>query len=53
MRIINLRVDDKLFKMMEKDKEAHKFANWESYIEWLFNGRVKPGLIYRIGENTK
>lgn len=40
MRIIQLRVDETLFKRMFKDKREQDFPNWESYVEWLFNGRM-------------
>ena len=41
MRIINLRVDNALFKKMQKDKEANDIPNWEMYIRFLFFGRKK------------
>lgn len=38
MRIIILRVDDKIFKLMKADKERKKAKNWEEYVqELLFN----------------
>jgi hypothetical protein len=39
MRIINLRIDDKVFEMIEKDKRLNECDNWESYIQMLFNWR--------------
>jgi hypothetical protein len=38
MRIINVRVDDTLFKQMEKDKEKKNISSWDKYIEFLFTG---------------
>ena len=39
MRIIQLRVDDKLFHMMETDKKLRGKRSWEDYIMELFFGR--------------
>jgi hypothetical protein len=39
MRIINLRLDPKLFRMMEKDKKELNSSSWESYIEEIFGMR--------------
>lgn len=38
MKILTLRLDPKIWKLMSKDKELNEM-NWEQYIEWLFNGR--------------
>ena len=43
MRIINLRVDGPLFEAMKEDKEARGFTSWETYINWLFQGRKTNG----------
>lgn len=36
MRIINLRLEDKIFNKMEKDKFRKGFPNWELYFEEMF-----------------
>lgn len=39
MRIIQLRVDNHVFKLLNDDKIKHKIPNWEEYIIQLFDSK--------------
>lgn len=44
MRIIQLRVDDKMFLKIKKDKEKMECDSWEDYITYLFGFDCKDQL---------